>query len=238
MTDPHTNTPQPPASPRSTVRRAADRGHYDRATIDAIVDAAHVCHVAFADSDEPQASVLCIPTACWRVGDQLYIHGSNGSRMMKRLGQGASACVTITHLDGLVMAKSAFHHSMNYRSVIIHGRFTAVADEHKMTVLDALMEHLAPGRKDAVRGPDHTEFNATTVLGIPLAEAAAKIRAWGPRDKPEDVDREVWSGVLPIQTVRGTPWAEPPWSGPLPDHVATWASSDPARATLADDKRP
>jgi nitroimidazol reductase NimA-like FMN-containing flavoprotein (pyridoxamine 5'-phosphate oxidase superfamily) len=211
-------------SARSSVRRAADRAHYDHATIHPIVDAAHVCHVGFADSDEPMASVLCIPTACWRVGDQLYIHGSNGSRMMKRLGQGAQACVTITHLDGLVMAKSAFSHSMNYRSVVIHGRFTQVPDDDKMRVLDALMDHLAPGRKGEVRAPDSTELNATTVVGIALSEAAAKIRNWGPRDKPEDIDRPVWSGVLPLLQAQSAPVAEPPWPGPLPDYVGRWGS--------------
>jgi nitroimidazol reductase NimA-like FMN-containing flavoprotein (pyridoxamine 5'-phosphate oxidase superfamily) len=210
-------------SPRSTVRRAADRAHYDSATIHPIVDAAHVCHVAFADSDEPMASVLCIPTACWRVGDQLYIHGSNGSRMMKRLGLGAQACVTITHLDGLVMAKSAFSHSMNYRSVIIHGRFNPVPDEDKTCVLNALMEHLAPGRKEEVRAPDSTELNATTVLGIALSEAAAKIRNWGPRDKPADLERPVWSGVLPLHQAQSAPVAEPPWPGIPPDYVSRWS---------------
>ena len=209
-------------SERSQVRRAADRGHYDQPTIHAIVDAAHVCHVAFAASDETAVSVLCIPTACWRLDDRLFIHGSNGSRMMKRLGQGASACVTITHLDGLVMARSAFSHSMNYRSVVIHGRFEVITDEEKTAVLDALMDHLAPGRKHEVRAPDSTELNATTVLAIPLAEAAAKIRAWGPHDKPEDLDHPVWSGVLPILQTRSTPQTEPAWSGPMPHYVSTW----------------
>jgi uncharacterized protein len=211
-----------PPSPRSTVKRAADRAHYDSATVHAIVDAAYVCHVAFADSDEPAASVLCIPTACWRVGDELYIHGSNGSRMMKRLAQGAQACVTITLLDGLVMARSAFHHSMNYRSVVIHGRFTEVAAANKVPVLDALMEFLTPGRAAQVRAPDANELAATTVLGIPLAEAASKIRNWGPRDKPEDQDWPVWSGVLPLIHQRGEPQSEPAWGEPLPDHIAAW----------------
>lgn len=213
----------PPPSARSQIRRAAERGHYDRPTVNAIVDAAHVCHVAFASSDEASAAVVCIPTACWRVKDQLFIHGSNGSRMMKRLGQGASACVTITHLDGLVMARSAFSHSMNYRSVVIHGRFEPIPDANKLEVLDALMDHLAPGRKHEVRAPDSSELNATTVLSISLAEAAAKIRQGGPCDKPEDMDRAVWAGVLPFRQAHLPPEPEPNGPAAWPDYVTAWA---------------
>lgn len=207
-----------PPSDRSRVRRAAERAHYDEGTVHAIVDAAWVCHVAFADGD----NVLCIPTASWRVGDTLYVHGSNGSRMMKRLAEGTAACVTITHLDGLVMARSAFSHSMNYRSVVIHGRFTAVADEAKPAVLDALMDHIAPGRRDHARPPDASELKATTVLGIPLAESAAKVRDWGPRDKDEDLALPVWAGVLPLREQRLPAVAEPGYEGPLPAYVRQW----------------
>lgn len=210
--------PAQPPSERSRVRRAAERAHYDEATIHAIVDAAWVCHVAFADGEH----VLCIPTASWRVGDTLYVHGSNGSRMMKRLAEGASACVTITHLDGLVMARSAFSHSMNYRSVVIHGRFSAVGDEAKPAVLDALMDHIAPGRREHARAPDASELKATTVLGIPLHEAAAKVRAWGPRDKEHDLDLPVWAGVLPLREQRLPAVAEPGFEGPIPTYVSGW----------------
>ncbi|RZL07350.1 MAG: pyridoxamine 5'-phosphate oxidase family protein [Rubrivivax sp.] len=207
-----------PASERSRVRRAAERAHYDEATVHTIVDAAWVCHVAFADGK----NVMCIPTASWRVGDTLYVHGSNGSRMMKRLAEGAPACVTITHLDGLVMARSAFSHSMNYRSVVIHGRFHAVPDDAKPAVLDALMEHIAPGRREHARAPDASELKATTVLGISLHEAAAKVRAWGPKDKDEDLHLPVWAGVLPLREQRLPAVAEPGFDGPVPAYVSSW----------------
>lgn len=218
------STPAPPSQPvtspsdRSRVRRAAERAHYEQATIHAIVDAAWVCHVAFADGD----NMICIPTACWRVDDRLYVHGSNGSRMMKRLAGGAQACVAITHLDGLVMARSAFSHSMNYRSVLIHGRFEAVTDDAKPRVLDALMDHIAMGRREQVRAPDASELKATTVLGISLAEAAAKIRDWGPHDKDEDLGLAVWAGVLPLREQRLPAVAEPGFDGTEPGYVTGW----------------
>lgn len=213
----------PPPSDRARVRRAAERGHYDQATIHAIVDAAWLCHVAFADSTEANSPVLCMPTACWRVGDRLYIHGSNGSRMMKRLASGAPTCVSITHLDGLVLARSAFSHSMNYRSVVIHGAFEPVLDADKPTVLDAFMDHIAPGRRHEVRAPDANELNATTVLGLPLHEAAAKIRNWGPRDKEGDEHLPVWAGVLPVREQRLAPEPDPGSEGQvLPGHLGFW----------------
>ena len=209
-----------PPSSRSRVRRAAERAHYDGTTVHAIVDAAWVCHVAFVDAGD----VICIPTASWRVGDTLYVHGSNGSRMMKRLAEGAPACVAITHLDGLVMARSAFSHSMNYRSVMIHGRFSAVDDDDKPAVLDALMDHIAPGRRAHARAPDASELKATTVLGISLREASAKIRDWGPRDKDEDLMLPVWAGVLPLREQRLAAVPEPGFDGQTPDYVKDWAA--------------
>lgn len=185
----------PPANARHRVHRAADRAHYDRDTIHDIVDAAYVCHVSWHDG----ANVLCIPTACWRVDDHLYIHGSNGSRMMQSLAGGTQACVAITLLDGLVLAKSAFAHSMNYRSVVIHGQFSTVSADDKPAVLAALVEWILPGRTQDVRAADANELLATTVLALPLTEAATKIRNWGPKDKEADVDLPCWSGVLPMQ---------------------------------------
>lgn len=180
---------------RHIVRRAADRAHYDSGTIHQIIDAAYVCHVSWSANGH----VMCIPTACWRIGDRLYIHGSNGSRMMQNLASGAQACVAITLLDGLVLAKSAFSHSMNYRSVVIHGQFELVSDEDKPAVLDALVEWIYPGRSQQARAANASELQATTVLAIPLQEAAAKIRNWGPKDKEADHDWPCWSGVLPMQ---------------------------------------
>lgn len=219
----HTNAPiadsdTPPPSERARVRTAGDRGHYDQATIHAIVDAAWLCHVAFACPD-----VLCLPTVCWRVADWLYIHGANGSRMMKHLGGGAPTCVTITHLDGLVMARSAFSHSMNYRSVVIHGAFEVVPEADKPAVLHALMEHIATGRGSDARPPDRNELKATTVLGISLKEAAAKIRNWGVKDKEEDMALPVWAGVLPLVQQQLAPQPEEDVSVALPAYLAGWA---------------
>jgi nitroimidazol reductase NimA-like FMN-containing flavoprotein (pyridoxamine 5'-phosphate oxidase superfamily) len=213
-------TPTAP-SDRARVRRHADRSHYDEATIHAIVDDAWLCHVAFACPD-----VMCIPMVCWRIGDMLYIHGSNGSRMMKHLASGAPACVTIAHLDGLVMARSAFSHSMNYRSVVIHGAFQIVADADKPAVLDALTEHIAKGRSKDARPADASELKATTVLGIPLHEAASKIREGGPNDKEDDLALPVWAGVLPLREQRRPPQAAPGFHGETPAYVSAWASRD------------
>jgi len=209
----------PPPTERSRVRRAEDRGHYDQPTIHAIVDAAYLCHVSFVDERGP----LCLPTAVWRVDDHVLIHGSNGSKMMKSLAQGTPACVAITHLDGLVMARSAFSHSMNFRSVVVHGAFETVPDAEKEEVMHRLMDHLAPGRRHEARAPDRNELAATTVLRMPLFEAAAKIRAWGPKDKEEDLALPVWAGVLPFKQTRLTPQVEPGYDGITPDYVRDWA---------------
>ncbi len=181
-------------SSRTRVRRIAQRADYDPATLHAILDAAYVCHVAFADAQ----GVHCIPTACWREGDHLYIHGSNGSRMLKLAAEGAQVCVTVTHIDGLVLARSAFNHSMNYRSAMIYGAFKVVADDHKSAALDAFMEHIAPGRMHEARAGNRNELAATTVLRLPLDEAVAKVRAHGVKDDEEDLDRPIWAGVLPM----------------------------------------
>lgn len=220
-THPAGPAPQAP-SDRSRIRRAAERGHYDTATIHAIVDEAWLCHVAFAAPD-----VLCLPTACWRVGDRLYIHGSNGSRMMKLLSGGTPACVSITHLDGLVMARSAFSHSMNYRSVVIHGRFEQVDEADKPAILAAFMDRIVAGRSADCRPGDESELKATTVLGIPLQEAAAKIRNWGPRDKADDLRLPHWAGVLPLRPQRLPAVTHEASLSPVPDYVAHWLEQSP-----------
>ncbi len=212
--------PQPP-SDRTRVRRVAQRGHYDRETVHAIVDAAYLCHVAFAD----EHGVHCIPMACWREDEHLYIHGSNGSRMLRALVAGAEACVTITHLDGLVLARSAFHHSMNYRSVVIYGCFEAIPADHKPASLDRLMDHIATGRKHEVRPGDANELAATTVLRIPLQESAAKIRTGGPKDDEADLNIPVWAGVLPITVGCGTPQPDGEMRRDEPDYVRGWAGT-------------
>jgi len=210
-----------PPSDRTRVRRVAQRGHYDRETVHAIVDAAYLCHVAFADDH----GVHCIPMACWREGDHLYIHGSNGSRMLRALVEGSEACVTISHLDGLVLARSAFHHSMNYRSVVIYGCFEVVPAEHKPASLDRLMDHIAPGRKHEVRPGDANELAATTVLRIPLDESAAKIRTGGPKDDEADLNIPVWAGVLPVTVGCGRPQPDGDAVREEPDYVRGWAGT-------------
>ncbi|MGF6777303.1 pyridoxamine 5'-phosphate oxidase family protein [Paraburkholderia sp. GAS334] len=182
-------------SERTRVRRVAERAGYERETLNAIVDAAHICHVAFTD----ERGVHCIPTACWREGDHLYIHGSNGSRLIRQAASGAQICVTITHLDGLVLARSAFHHSMNYRSAVIYGVCERVPDEHKPAVLDAFVETIARGRSREARRANSKELAATTVLRIALDEYACKIRTGGPKDDEEDMSLPVWAGVLPLE---------------------------------------
>lgn len=212
---------------RTRVRRVAHRGHYDRTTLHAILDEAYVCHIAFAD----EHGVHCIPTACWREGDHLYIHGSNGSRMLKLAASGAQVCVTITHVDGLVLARSAFNHSMNYRSAVIYGAFEVVPDAQKPAVLDAFMEVLAPGRSQQVRPGNAKELAATTVLRIPLDEAACKIRTGGPKDDAEDLALPVWAGVLPMALLPLSPMVDGAPAG-TPGYVQEW--KDSARARVAD----
>ncbi len=216
-----------PSTDRTRVRRVANRAHYDGTTLHAILDEAYVCHIAFAD----EHGVHCIPTACWREGNHLYIHGSNGSRMLKLAGSGAQVCVTVTHIDGLVLARSAFNHSMNYRSAVIYGAFDVVPDEEKAAVLDTFMEVLAPGRSQQARPGNAKELAATTVLRIPLDEAACKVRTGGPKDDAEDLDLPVWAGVLPMALLPLTPVVDAAPAG-TPDYVREWGDS--ARASAAD----
>nr|WP_295084001.1 pyridoxamine 5'-phosphate oxidase family protein [uncultured Roseateles sp.] len=212
-------TAEQPPSPRTRVRRIAENAAYDRATLLAIVDAAYLCHIAFSDGSASH----CIPTACWREGQHLYIHGSNGSRMLKALTSGADICVTITHLDGLVLARSAFNHSMNYRSAMIYGQFECVDDlQAKRDSLARFMEKLAPGRQAQIRPGNDKEFNATTVLRISLDEAACKVRTGGPVDDEEDLALPVWAGVLPLIQQRGAPIQDPACQQAAPEHVLAW----------------
>lgn len=206
-----------PPSDRTRVRRSAGNAVYDPELVRAIVDAAYICHVAFSDGQ----GAHCIPTACWREGEHLYIHGSNGSRMLKQLME-QDACVTITHLDGLVMARSAFNHSMNYRSVMIYGRFEEAGEDEKRRSLAAFMEHLAPGRQAEARPGNEKEHAATTVLRIPLAEAACKMRTGGPNDDEEDMGIAVWAGVLPFVQQRAAPVVDPACNVPAPAYVREW----------------
>lgn len=195
----------PAPSARTRVRRLPERAHYDADTIAAIVDAAMLCTVAFQLDGEVHA----IPTIHWREGGHLYLHGARASRMLKALTEG-EACVTIALADGLVLARSALHHSMNYRSVVIYGRFEAVTEPAcKLASLRAFIDGLYPGRWDTLRPISDKELNATTVLRIALDEASAKVRDWGVKDDEEDLDWPVWAGLIPLHTGTGEPVIEP-----------------------------
>lgn len=214
---------EPPAatSERSRVRREPSRGRYDRETVHAIVDTSLLCHVAFRDGD----GVFCIPTVCWREEDHLYIHGSNGSRMLRALLTGQQACVTLTHLDGLVLARAAFNHSMNYRSVVVLGVFEPVPDDRKAASLDRLMDHLAPGRRHEARPGDANELRSTTVLRLALDESSAKVRTGGPNDDEADLALDVWAGVLPLALHALPAVPDAGVARPAPGYLAKWAGT-------------
>ncbi|MCW3499919.1 pyridoxamine 5'-phosphate oxidase family protein [Burkholderia cenocepacia] len=204
---------------RTTIRRLSELASHDRTMLHHIVDDAYVCHIAFGDGQNTH----CIPTAHWRRGDALYIHGSNGSRMIKALSAGAQACVAMTLLDGLVLARSAFNHSMNYRSAVIYGQFDVIdSSAEKRAALDALMDKIAPGRKHEARPGNSKELDATRVLRISMAEAAVKISDSLPSDKDEDLGLAVWAGILPLKTTRGAP-VHADGNVAVPDYVRNWA---------------
>ena len=187
---------------RTQVKRLPKRGNYDRETVHKILDTGFVCHVGFSVDGQPYV----IPTNYGRSGDMLYLHGSAASRMLKTLSEGVPVCVTVTHVDGLVLARSAFHHSVNYRSVVILGTARLVEDPaEKMEALRIFTEHVMKGRWNDVRIPTEQELKATTVLSLPLEEVSAKVRTGGPIDDEEDYALPVWAGVLPLETVAKAP---------------------------------
>ena len=193
-----------PASPRVEVRRHPERARYDRATIDAILDGALICHLGVVVEGEP----LVLPTGFGRVGETLYLHGAASNRSLAAALEGA--CVTVTHVDGLVMARSAFGHSMNYRSVVVRGRARAVTDpEERRAALRAVVEQAIPGRWDEVRPPTPRELETTAVIALDLAECSAKVRSGPPLDPASDRPPGVWAGVVPLQMVAGAPRPDP-----------------------------
>lgn len=195
-----------PQTERTTLKRLPKRGVYDRDIVYGILDEGFICHVGFAVDGRP----FVIPTGYARVDDQLYIHGSQVSRMLRTLSEGVDVCVTVTLVDGLVLARSAFHHSMNYRSVVIFGRAAVVEQrEAKLAALLAFSEHVIPGRWDEVRVPYEQELKATTVLSVSLIEASAKVRSGPPLDDEEDYALNVWAGVIPLKVVAGEPISDP-----------------------------
>lgn len=205
-------------SRRTRVVRLPKRGKYDLATISSILDEAFICHVGFVVEGQPYV----IPTAYGRVGDDLYIHGSAASRMLREMAKEVDVCVTVTIVDGLVLARSAFHHSINYRSVVILGRATLVTEtEEKDRALEAITEHIVHDRWPDIRWPNELELKATSVLKLPINEASAKVRTGPPIDDEEDYAMDVWAGVLPLSLTYGEPIADDrlPSDIAIPDHV-------------------
>jgi len=204
------------ATERTKVRRQPKRANYDRALVDAILDEALTCHVGFAIRGRPWV----VPTIHARIDDRLYLHGAVTNHMLRALAGGIEACVTVTLIDALVLARSAFHHSMNYRSFMVFGKATLVADgPEKLAAFDALVEHVVPGRTADARPPSDDEIRKTSVLVLPIDEASAKVRTGGPIDEPDDIALDVWAGQLPLTTTYGTPIAEPDTNGSLPAYV-------------------
>jgi uncharacterized protein len=209
---------------RTTVKRRAQRGVYDHAAILGILDEALVCHLGFAVDGQP----FVLPTAYARIDDVLYLHGSPSNRMLRTGKGGVGVCVTVTLLDGLVLARSAFHHSMNYRSVVLLGTAEEVTDpDEKRAAFAALIEHVVPGRYRSVRAPSDDEITGTLVLRLPIAEGSAKVRSGPPIDDEEDYQWPVWAGVIPLAIRPGTPIPDPRLD---PEHTIPTHASAYARA--------
>jgi nitroimidazol reductase NimA-like FMN-containing flavoprotein (pyridoxamine 5'-phosphate oxidase superfamily) len=208
-------------TPRTTVKRLPERGSHDRDLVHAVLDEALICHVGFVVDGAPRV----IPTIHARSGDMLFLHGSPASAMLRTLKDGVEVCVTVTLLDALVMARSAFHHSMNYRSVVVMGRAYAVTEpDEKRAALDTLVDHVAAGRVAESRPPSDHELRSTLLLALPLDEASAKTRTGPPVDDDEDMDFPVWAGLIPLRTVAGAPVPDPLLRGREASPVITaWA---------------
>ena len=211
-------------STRVRVRRHPERADYDPATVTAILDEALICHLGFVHDGHP----FVIPTMYARAGETVYLHGSPASRMLTTLAGGVDVCMTVTLLDGLVLARSAFHHSMNYRSVVILGRAEEVTDpDERMAAFEALVEHVMPGRWADTRSPNPKEMDTTIVLRLPLAQASAKIRSGPPLGPAADHELPHWSGVLPLAIVPGPTVADPTLADgiPVPGYITGYRRS-------------
>ncbi len=194
---------------RNKVKRLPKRGHYDKETIFGILDSTFICHIGFAVKGQPYV----IPTAYGREGEAIYIHGATKSRMLLEMGKGAPVCLTVTKVDGLVLARSAFHHSINYRSAVVFGRAIEVTGEEKERGLFVISENILKGRWDEVRRPNEIEMKVTTVLRIDIDEASAKVRTGPPGDEEEDYALPIWAGVVPFYSKVGPPESDPLLSG-------------------------
>lgn len=209
-------------STRTRIRRLPKRGHYDKETIYQILDEALICHVAFVDDGQP----IVIPINFARVDDTIVLHGAQASRLLKHVEAGHPVCVEATIVDGLVLARSVFHHSVNYRSVVLFGTGYAIEDQHeKLAALEAVTEHLIPGRWKEARLPNERELRATRVVGIRIADASAKVRLGPPIDDEQDYALPVWAGVLPLRETPGSPIRDELQSTdiPLPEYVAAYS---------------
>jgi nitroimidazol reductase NimA-like FMN-containing flavoprotein (pyridoxamine 5'-phosphate oxidase superfamily) len=207
---------------RTKVKRLPARGAYDKAVVHQILDLGLVCHLGFAVDGQP----FVIPTLYVRIDETIYVHGSPASRMLQALEEGVKACVTVTLVDGLVLARSAFHHSMNYRSVVAFGQASVVDDPAEKTrVLKGMTDHLIPGRWPGIRHPNPQELKKTLVLAIPIEEASAKIRVGPPLDDEEDYELDIWAGVLPLALTASAPLPDPrlPASIPPPAHATAYS---------------
>jgi hypothetical protein len=207
-------------TPRTRVVREAQRAVYDRDAVNQILDEAFLCHIGFVAGGQPYV----IPTSYGRDGDVLYIHGSAASRMLRNLDQGAPVCITVTLLDGLVLARSVFNHSMNYRSVVILGTATLVDDPaEKLAALRALSEHILPHRWDDSRQPNEKELKATSVLRLPISEFSAKVRVGPPVDDEEDYSFPTWAGVIPLAMNSGMPIPDERCKQELPAYLKNYS---------------
>lgn len=216
-----------PPTQRSSVRRLPERGHYDHESLYAVLDEGLICHLGFVVDGQP----FVIPTGYGRDGEKLYIHGSAASRMLRHLANGHPMSVCVTLLDGMVLARSGFHHSMNYRSAIVYGTGTLVQDpEEKMRALLVISEHLIPGRWAEVRGPSEQEMKATSVIRLQIEDFSVKVRSGPPKDEPEDYALPVWAGVLPLTMTAGEPEADPQMehAAEVPEYVKTYSRKRPA----------
>ena len=214
-------------SPRTRVRRLPERARYDRATVEAILDEGFVCHLGFCSDGEP----VVIPTAYVRIGDVIYVHGAPANHALRRAVEGDSVCLTVTLVDGLVLARSAFHHSINYRSVVVFGTAHEVEDyDEKRFALLAFVDHVVPGRRTDTRPPSDGELRATRVVKVDMVEVSAKVRAGGPKDDPEDLALTgIWAGEMPFHIVAGDPFPDPttPVTAPLPTYLTSYQRPGP-----------
>lgn len=220
--------PELPDTQRSTLRRKRERGTYHRETIDSILDEGLICHIGFTEG----GSTFVVPTAYARVGDSIYVHGALANRMLRVLASGVEACLTVTLLDGLVFSRSAFHHSMNYRSVMLFASAERIDDaSDKREALLAILDHMAMGRSRDARAPTPSELRSTTVLRFPIVEGSAKVRTGGPIEEDEDRGLPVWAGVVPLVLESGTPVPDEHTATDMP--VPTYVKSYPKRRSPA-----